>query len=80
LVVAAGGLIGALFDSLLGATVQAIYHCPRCQKETEQHPAHNCGTPTILLRGWRWLSNDRVNFLSSILGAAVSAGVWLLIS
>jgi uncharacterized protein (TIGR00297 family) len=80
LAAAAGGLIGALFDSLLGATVQAIYHCPKHEKETEQHPLHNCGTPTTLVRGWRWLSNDQVNFLSSMLGAAVSAGVWLLIS
>ena len=31
-----GGLVGSLFDSLLGATRQGIYYCDRCEKETEQ--------------------------------------------
>jgi uncharacterized protein (TIGR00297 family) len=69
-----GGLCGAFFDSLLGATVQAIYNCPQCQKETERHPAHSCGTATFLKRGWPWLNNDWVNFFCSAVGA-VSA--WL---
>lgn len=57
------GLAGSLVDSLLGATVQAIYRCPACEKETERHPLHTCGTRTHLLRGWRWMNNDAVNFL-----------------
>lgn len=65
-----GGLAGSLFDSLLGASVQAIYWCPSCEKETERHPVHVCGTPTELLRGWRWLNNDLVNALSVAVGAA----------
>jgi len=71
------GLLGSLFDSLLGASVQAIYYCDACGKETERYPAHKCGGPTRPLRGWRWLDNDWVNFLSSVLGAAVAAGAWL---
>ncbi len=66
------GLAGSLFDSLLGATVQAIYTCPACQKETERHPLHTCGTKTLPLRGWPWLTNDLVNLAASILGAAVA--------
>jgi len=64
-----GGLAGTTFDSLLGATVQAIYYCPTCQKESERHPVHLCGTPTVPLRGWGWLNNDWVNFLASLAGA-----------
>ena len=62
------GLLGSLFDSFLGATVQAMYFCPICHKETEQQ-VHNCGNKTQLLRGLPWLNNDVVNFLSTLWGA-----------
>lgn len=65
------GLLGALFDSLLGATVQAIYYCPNCQKETERNPTHGCGTPTTQIRGWKWLDNDWVNFACGAFGVGV---------
>jgi uncharacterized protein (TIGR00297 family) len=71
-----GGLTGALADSLLGATVQAIYRCPACDKETERHPRHTCGAETQLRRGWVWLGNDLVNFTASVVGAAVTLGLW----
>ena len=70
----AGGMAGSLFDSVLGATVQAIYWCDACQKETERK-VHRCGTQTRLLRGWPWLGNDLVNFFASALGALIAAGV-----
>jgi uncharacterized membrane protein len=70
----AGGMVGSLFDSFLGATVQAIYWCDACQKETERK-IHHCSTQTRLLRGWPWLGNDLVNFLASALGALVAAGI-----
>src|SRR5215213_9462155 len=56
------GLAGSLFDSFLGATVQAMYYCPADQKETEKHPLHTCDTETVHIRGWKWLDNDWVNF------------------
>jgi uncharacterized membrane protein len=71
-VVIAGGLAGSFFDSLLGATAQAIYYCDACQKETER-TIHRCGTQTRQIRGRRWLDNDRVNLLSSVVGGLAAA-------
>ena len=70
------GLAGSLFDSLLGATVQAIYHCPVCDKETERR-VHNCGTKTKPLRGISWINNDIVNFAATLFGALVAMGLHL---
>lgn len=67
------GLAGSLLDSLLGATVQAIYFCPACQKETERYPLHSCGTPTTRLRGWPPMNNDMVNTLCTLAGALLAA-------
>jgi uncharacterized membrane protein len=72
-VAAISGFLGSACDSLLGATVQAIYMCDQCGVETER-TVHRCGQPTRLSRGWRWLNNDWVNFLASAAGALV-AGV-----
>jgi len=73
------GLLGALFDSYLGATIQAIYTCPSCIKETERHPFHTCGTSTTLLRGFKWLNNDIVNIGCALTGALLGFAIlWLV--
>jgi len=74
LLAALAGVLGSFFDSMLGATVQAIYYCPKCKKETERHPLHSCGTATTLRRGWPWLDNDWVNFLSALAGTLLAVG------
>jgi uncharacterized protein (TIGR00297 family) len=70
------GLAGAFADSFLGATVQKVYYCPTCHTETER-AIHTCGTATQPLRGWGWMDNDMVNFLSSVVGSLVAA--WLAV-
>ncbi len=62
------GLGGSLVDSLLGATVQAMYFCPVCKQETERR-VHACGNETHPLRGVSCLNNDAVNFFSTLAGA-----------
>lgn len=72
-----GGFVGSLVDSLLGATLQAVYYCPSCGKETEQR-IHRCGTAADRIRGWTWLNNDWVNFLSSAAGALIAVALTAL--
>jgi len=78
-VITFGGYLGSLIDSLLGATIQVAYFCPRCQKETEQHPVHYCGVETTWVRGWRRITNDQVNLLCSVTGAVITGSMvlWL---
>lgn len=80
LAAAVAGWGASLFDSLLGATVQAIYYCPACGEETEQTPIHRCGGTTRRLRGWGWLGNDAVNFLASLLGAGLAMAAEQLVA
>lgn len=69
------GLAGSLFDSLLGATVQQIYYCDHCEKETERR-IHKCGNGTRPVRGWSWLNNDLVNLIASLAGGLAAVSLW----
>jgi len=69
--IAAAGVLGGLGDSLLGATVQAKRHCPRCNRWTER-ATHDCGVATEHRRGWRWMTNDTVNLGATFIGAAAA--------
>ena len=74
LVAALSGLFGALFDSFLGATVQAIYFSEYDECQTERR-VDSQGNPTRLVRGWHWLENDWVNFFASVFGSLVAAAL-----
>jgi len=70
------GMIGSCFDSILGATLQAMYYCPACKSETERR-IHRCGARTQSLRGIEWMNNDMVNFLATASGSIVAIGLGL---
>jgi uncharacterized protein (TIGR00297 family) len=76
LIITLGGFLGAMFDSLLGATVQAQFYCHSCRKGTEQR-THRCGTKTIRSSGLDFVDNDVVNMLSSVFGGVAAAVLFL---
>ncbi len=73
-----GGMAGSLGDSLLGATLQAGYQCPKCHRRSES-PVHACGTPAPHVRGLRCLNNDGVNLVATTLGALLGGGLMVLL-
>jgi uncharacterized protein (TIGR00297 family) len=72
--VALGGIAGAVADSALGALVQERRWCPACERATER-AVHDCGSATTHAGGMRWLDNDAVNLLATIVGGAVAAAL-----
>lgn len=66
------GLASAAADSYLGATVQAVYKDPR-GGQTER--SGGAAGRHVLLHGWRWMNNDRVNLLAGLLGALLALGL-----
>jgi uncharacterized protein (TIGR00297 family) len=61
----------SMVDSLLGGTLQALYQDD--QGQWTERPVNAKGEPHRLVRGWRWLNNDAVNFLSVSFAVAVTA-------
>ena len=73
-IVASAGFAGALIDSILGASLQALYYCARCQRRCETDP-HVCGNATSPVRGVRWIDNDAVNAFATLAGAAAAGSL-----
>lgn len=69
------GFLGCTFDSILGATVQAVYRCQVCGKITEKRI--HCGQKTKHIRGYELIENNTVNFISTALGALIAMLLYL---
>jgi uncharacterized protein (TIGR00297 family) len=65
------GFMGCGIDSLLGASLQAQYRDAITGRDTER-PRSADGQPNMKVRGWRWMTNDVVNFLAAC-GAVLCA-------
>jgi uncharacterized protein (TIGR00297 family) len=72
-----GGVFGAFFDSILGASVQRRGYCVICHKHTET--LRHCGETTYVAGGVRYIENNVVNLLATVAGAAASLAVFLIL-
>ena len=69
------GTVGALGDSIIGATMQERRWCDACARATERR-VHDCGATTRLAGGREWMDNDVVNLAATLIGAAVAAALY----
>lgn len=69
----AAGVLGSIADSVLGATVQSKRWCEQCRTWTERR-VHTCQYRTQHARGLRWMTNDVVNLLATVVGALAAVG------
>jgi uncharacterized protein (TIGR00297 family) len=67
----AAGVVGALADSTLGATLQERRWCATCDAPTEA-ARHACGTLTTVVGGVPGVTNDVINLLCTLTGAAAA--------
>ena len=72
--VAWAGFLGSFIDSVLGASLQAVYQYPATGELTERTEMN--GVKTVKVRGLGWVNNDVVNFLASIGGILCA---WVLL-
>lgn len=69
-IVIISGMAGMIADGIIGATLQARYHCSSCGTATEQ--STHCGVPSTLVGGYRPITNDVVNTACTLTGAATA--------
>jgi uncharacterized protein (TIGR00297 family) len=69
------GVVGSIFDSILGGSLQGQYHCQSCMQIVEKKK--HCGQPTLLIRGFSFLNNDGVNFAGTLFAVLMAALIFL---
>lgn len=66
------GFVGNLADTIFGATIQVTYTCTVCGETTER--LVHCQQETKHRSGLKWVTNDTVNALCTLMGAVTGAG------
>lgn len=63
-----------VLDTVLGSLVQVKYSCPECGCLTEKKS--HCDKKTDYHSGVKWIDNNTVNFLSSLVITALALGIY----
>jgi uncharacterized protein (TIGR00297 family) len=74
-IVIAGGIVGSVIDSMIGATLQGRFRCASCARETER--SIHCGVVAEHVGGIRWIGNDVVNVACTVAGVLAAWGIML---
>lgn len=74
LAAAYAGFVGAILDSVFGATLQGLFRCENCGKITEGKS--HCGLAAKKIRGIAFINNDTVNFICSFLAGVLA--LWIV--
>lgn len=69
-----GGMLGALTDSFLGAYAQGIYQT--ANGSISDNVKDERGQENQYIHGWLWLSNNKVNFINSVIGSISAYLIW----
>jgi len=71
------GFLGSLFDSLIGASIQAKFECIVCGKISENKV--HCNTNAKLIQGVKFINNDFVNVASGLFSVFTVSIIYLLV-
>lgn len=65
MIIVLSGFLGSVIDSILGATFQVKYRCPKCKEIVEQK--NHCETFATYYKGIKVINNNTVNFLTNLI-------------
>jgi uncharacterized protein (TIGR00297 family) len=78
IICAVAAFLGALADSMLGSLWQVKFKCKSCGAVTEKNI--HCGQQTVIISGFKVITNDVVNIISSFIAALVSIALFLILN
>jgi len=61
---------GNIIDTIIGAYYQQLFVCQKCGLETERH--FHCQLPASRIKGFAFIDNDMVNFLSGLIASVLA--------
>jgi uncharacterized protein (TIGR00297 family) len=69
------GFLGNVADTLFGAWFEQKFYCQICKTETESK--WHCKTKTERIFGLPWVTNNLVNFSSTVVGGLIAGGLYI---